>query len=1491
MKKTKKLLSMLTALAITASSFAAMVIPASAEPDDPATPTWTLGTESGAGMETIEYQGKSDVLHIIDKNVYTQLQDVATGTVTFNTDVYIDPTVQRSFRIILMNAVSETYSADQAIAQAVVNNGGTVNVGPETANEGSGTVLFTPATAGWYNIDVLVDYSKKDGDEFITVTAKDAEDQQVGQQKIGALSGVDTTLKAIRLVRTASDAYFANMTVTPGSALTPVATPEPDPTEDPNAPTAAPFEGVEYDFEDAADMFTASSDQFGTKLEKVADDTVNTTTVLHGSVSNQSGGRSATLNFPNGYKIDGGNNVISVSYDWYSTAAGNRDGNRNALGTVLIDSSANRILEVSAVDGGTVSVNSNTVEGLASGKWYHVTADIDFETKTIAKVVFADYAAKDTPLATVYHVPFVNDSAANIAGVYFNGVRQSGVNITAEVRLDNFAASDNTDAYFMAHMTVTDKDNAPVADADVTVDGASFKTDAEGKVTVKLEKEGEHDYTVYKLGYSSDGTADGEETLTGKITSATADLELKYSSVPYTPEVTKAEISGGQKVIYAPKDDTPAASAAFEIAVTDQNEEPMTSGFTTAWNVYETGTTTPVTGVTVENGVVSVTKAFNAGEGKDVLLCDVVAVITDSANAEKTVTVKDTINVANDYIVLYDPVTSYTATGAKSVDYSVGDIAVPAEGLHISFTYYKGAFSTAEDTSYGQLDFKDGDTTLFYLKDTNADGVTLYGAEGSSVNLGITERNTPYQIDLTIIGQMVIASFEGGETVVVECPVTPTKITKLTASTSQNGGSGTGATNLLVSTKVSINANSVNVSGDNNVAKVSGKTVTRKYTAKAYVPSEDDNFTWSIAPETAGVSIAADGTLSIADTVAPGKITVTATSGTKTGSMEVTIADFQDLTVAMDGPRAYNNKAGDKGQYVLTSVTDGCGDNLVTEGTVPATAWTSSNTDVATIDAATGELTVVGAGETTVKVTVTNGTKTSSAEIPVTVAEYYITAEATGDSTEIDMSDIVAVDKYLVTTAKDGKVVKQEEVDAPEGVAPSVTKTVAAEAGVKITATYAEGALTSVAEPVAVAAGDEIDMTAAEGSKVFYWKSLASIEPLKTETKTEGGSTGDAKLTVDTTGADSVEVAPIFSAPATDIKTTDERYTFNVPVGTYNIKVQMTGQRADVYANEQILVNNMLQYGATPDTEEVHDIYIKEGYAVINTRDYSSGKTAADSPMSLIEIVKAPSNVTRVPKVYVLGDSLVAKYYNADKSYDLLPNETAEQQKTRFGNMTGWGQVLSHYLTDAVEVVDLANSGADAPGLATTAITQVAESAQKGDYMILESGYNDKGHLNVTEDMMNEAVTQMYNTATAKGATVILVSPNASAHDYNGSVAWAAQMGALATKLNAEYIDLSKLSYDFLYTTCGYGAAYTSTEALSHFYNVYSSGENGLHSTFYNANACAAIVAGEMSKSENAAISGIVNKDATFTFTDPNGATVKLQPDAITFTAPAAPAE
>lgn len=642
--------------------------------------------------------------------------------------------------------------------------------------------------------------------------------------------------------------------------------------------------------------------------------------------------------------------------------------------------------------------------------------------------------------------------------------------------------------------------------------------------------------------------------------------------------------------------------------------------------------------------------------------------------------------------------------------------------------------------------------------------------------------------------------------------------------------------------------------GISELAKISGRTLSYTFDTIQTVIDPNDTLEWTVArdegdtSDMTGISIAGDedgkGVLSVTDEAEPGKIKVTVkgSNSNKTASQVVTIYDFSEVTATVDGPNAM--EPGKTGQCRVTSLVDSLGADVL-EYFDPK--FTSEDPNVVQVDSETGAITAVAAGSTNVVVKIGNPGKETEVKIPVNVGIYSKVIEATGNSTEISIADIeenTAIKSYQITTATDdGVLVKQTEVFA------NSTQKKTASDGVKIVATYdTNGVLTNVSEPVDVAEGTVINTVDSATEKTFYWKSLESMEP--TPIKEEEGSADT--FTVDTTGATKVEVAPIY---AVDLNT-----NYAIPAGTYNFTITAGGARGDVTANGQLLINNMQQYGSGIDaTVEANDVVVNDGYLKISTADDKGINVKS------VTVVKAPSIVNRKPKIYVLGDSLVAMYYGDGQPESEL-------------RITGWGQVLSDYMTDEYEIVDIANSGADTNNIKADQMGRVELSGMEGDIMLLESGYNDKGH-SIGTDVLKANVKEMVDKAKAKNIEPIIVTPNASAHDYNNSVAWASTMIEAAQENGVKLIDLSKLSYDFLYEL--YGSEFTSND-VRYKYNVYSgvnttrNSENGLHSTYIAANCWAMKVAEAL---YGLGYTTAVDTTYEYTFNDgTNDITVKVTP-------------
>ncbi len=165
----------------------------------------------------VNYNGK-DALLVKSRNVYLTLSDpIKSGKVVFGTDVYIDKTVSRNFRIYLENGSGILSDASKVLAEVVnndgVSNGGKIiNYGPGTGT--AGPALFTYddlSESSWVNFKITLDYDKADAADFITVSATLPDGTVLGTASMPVIEGRDVTLKQIRLVQTAAPAYFANM--------------------------------------------------------------------------------------------------------------------------------------------------------------------------------------------------------------------------------------------------------------------------------------------------------------------------------------------------------------------------------------------------------------------------------------------------------------------------------------------------------------------------------------------------------------------------------------------------------------------------------------------------------------------------------------------------------------------------------------------------------------------------------------------------------------------------------------------------------------------------------------------------------------------------------------------------------------------------------------------------------------------------------------------------------------------------------------------------------------------------------------------------------------------------------------------------------------------------------------------------------------------------------------------------------------------------------
>lgn len=368
----------------------------------------------------------------------------------------------------------------------------------------------------------------------------------------------------------------------------------------------------------------------------------------------------------------------------------------------------------------------------------------------------------------------------------------------------------------------------------------------------------------------------------------------------------------------------------------------------------------------------------------------------------------------------------------------------------------------------------------------------------------------------------------------------------------------------------------------------------------------------------------------------------------------------------------------------------------------------------------------------------------------------------------------------------------------------------------------------------------------------------------QTETKSTGG-----KVVVDTTGADAYEVSPIYFydkvgnvSGGKEIALADGYYDFTFK--------KANGTRADIFVNGYMVGQNVDQYGAGRSTSgsyyTVKDVKVSGGSAVVTMKDQTSEMTS-------IEVKKSPSIIDRKTHVYILGDSLVANYYDTFKDDgDGIPAAGDAQ--------TGWGQVFDKFVTDEMNVTNLAESGNYAKGLYDSVFHSVIYNSEPGDYLLFECGYNDSQYSNATE--MQETVKKIAEECAAAQITPIFITPNASAHGtgWKSNVRLSAELKEVCEEIGARCIDLAALSYNYYSTT-------KSTVEDSHTYvsqnfNVYFNGaqQDALHSSYYGAMKCAEIVAQgiyDMQKTDDTLSDLKINTDAKYDLVDSEGGTITMQ--------------
>lgn len=381
----------------------------------------------------------------------------------------------------------------------------------------------------------------------------------------------------------------------------------------------------------------------------------------------------------------------------------------------------------------------------------------------------------------------------------------------------------------------------------------------------------------------------------------------------------------------------------------------------------------------------------------------------------------------------------------------------------------------------------------------------------------------------------------------------------------------------------------------------------------------------------------------------------------------------------------------------------------------------------------------------------------------------------------------------------------------------------------------------------------------------------------------------DMSVEVDTAGADTVEIVPVYEYTGLEtviFNSTDGAELENPNAigcfedGRYDIAIQKAdGKLTDIYINGKMVGNNIEQPGKGRGNPKgslytAKDIKIAGGKIRINTqRDEYNGTTYPNAPISSVTITPLPKTVERKTKITILGDSLTAEYYEGRREADLGSNQT------------GWGQQLANFTdADKYNIVNLANSGHYAKILYETAMDGAVANSLEGDIILVQAGYNDRVRSNETE--MAEYMDKMINAAKSAGLNIIFVSPPATtddetkydsgyknpidtaAPDYvNTSYSYPARYGDIvketAKNLGAGFIDLSRYSYDYLTSLYGFDID-TARELYMQSFGV----SDGIHLSWAGAMKWASFVA--QSLYDSGYIDSI-NSEFDYTVTDFDG--------------------
>ncbi len=275
-----------------------------------------------------------------------------------------------------------------------------------------------------------------------------------------------------------------------------------------------------------------------------------------------------------------------------------------------------------------------------------------------------------------------------------------------------------------------------------------------------------------------------------------------------------------------------------------------------------------------------------------------------------------------------------------------------------------------------------------------------------------------------------------------------------------------------------------------------------------------------------------------------------------------------------------------------------------------------------------------------------------------------------------------------------------------------------------------------------------------------------------------GFRTPEKMRNVNTSGTGVASDAVQFLATGTKSENT---FDVDLPPGLYEVSVTLGDtSRSSVAAEGVYQVINMTGNGA----KDHFQIPVTDGQLNLLVTE---GKEGASFTLSALEIKQLSSNPVTNRTIYIGGDSTVCNYYPLDSSVQ-----------------AGWGQLLPEFVNpNTFQIRNMASGGQIARGFHQDGqLEAIVQYIRPGDYFILQLGINDTNPKhNESEAEFKDWMRDMIRQVKAKGATVILSTPQGRATDFNANNVHNAEnrwyrsaILALAQEEQTPLVDLNVLS-------------------------------------------------------------------------------------------------